>query len=213
MVCPICDRIAQRFQKGGHGHACGLDSIHRTPAGGGAPGCLLESPVSQVPRLHRPGPHWAGRGRVETFSLFPGLTLSHLCFQSETFSHRHAALDSGLEITHCPPGAGGLGDEGGAHPLSGPRGSLSAPHGLLRPLHPPLSPGILRGLLHLPEPGHPVPGFAARLGPGRRLPPGNSAAVLSPGPPHVSPRADRAGPYFLSALRPAGSPSACLTTR
>ena len=79
-------------------HADWIQSIERQLAEV-PPGCLLESPVSQVPRLHRPGPHWAGRGRVETFSLFPGLTLSHLCFQSETFSHRHAALDSGLEIT------------------------------------------------------------------------------------------------------------------
>ena len=84
-------------------HADWIQSIERQLAEV-PPGCLLESPVSQVPRLHRPGPHWAGRGRVETFSLFPGLTLSHLCFQSETFSHRHAALDSGLEITHCRRG-------------------------------------------------------------------------------------------------------------
>ena len=65
-------------------HADWIQSIERQLAEV-PPGCLLESPVSQVPRLHRPGPHWAGRGRVETFSLFPGLTLSHLCFQSETF--------------------------------------------------------------------------------------------------------------------------------
>ena len=84
-------------------HADWIQSIERQLAEV-PPGCLLESPVSQVPRLHRPGPHWAGRGRVETFSLFPGLTLSHLCFQSETFSHRHAARDSGLEITHCRRG-------------------------------------------------------------------------------------------------------------
>ena len=79
-------------------HADWIQSIERQLAEV-PPGCLLESPVSQVPRLHRPGPHWAGRGRVETFSLFPGLTLSHLCFQSETFSHRHAALDSGAHST------------------------------------------------------------------------------------------------------------------
>ena len=57
-------------------HADWIQSIERQLAEV-PPGCLLESPVSQVPRLHRPGPHWAGRGRVETFSLFPGLTLSH----------------------------------------------------------------------------------------------------------------------------------------
>ena len=54
-------------------HADWIQSIERQLAEV-PPGCLLESPVSQVPRLHRPGPHWAGRGRVETFSLFPGLT-------------------------------------------------------------------------------------------------------------------------------------------
>lgn len=49
-------------------HADWIQSIERQLAEV-PPGCLLESPVSQVPRLHRPGPHWAGRGRVETFSL------------------------------------------------------------------------------------------------------------------------------------------------
>ena len=45
-------------------HADWIQSIERQLAEV-PPGCLLESPVSQVPRLHRPGPHWAGRGRVE----------------------------------------------------------------------------------------------------------------------------------------------------
>lgn len=122
-------------------HADWIQSIERQLAEV-PPGCLLESPVSQVPRLHRPGPHWAGRGRVETFSLFPGLTLSHLCFQSETFSHRHAALDSGLEITHCRRGRVGWEMKEGLTLYLGP-GDLSlhpmdcCAHSTLR-----LSPGV-----------------------------------------------------------------------
>lgn len=177
------------------------------------PGCLLSPPSLRCPGSTAPGPTGPAVDGWKPFLCFPASPSPICVSKARPFLTGMPPLDSGLEITHCRRGRVGLGDEGGAHPLSGPLGSLSAPHGLLRPLHPPLSPGILRGLLHLPEPGHPVPGFAARLGPGRRLPPGNSAAVLSPGPPHVSPRADRAGPYFLSALRPAGSPSACLTTR
>lgn len=188
-----------------------IQSIERQP-GGGAPGLSAGVPRlsgAQAPPPRAPlGRPWTGGNLFPVSRPHP---LPSVFPKRDLFS---PACRPGLRPGNhpLPPGAGGLGDEGGAHPLSGPRGSLSAPHGLLRPLHPPLSPGILRGLLHLPEPGHPVPGFAARLGPGRRLPPGNSAAVLSPGPPHVSPRADRAGPYFLSALRSAGSPSACLTT-
>ena len=89
-------------------HADWIQSIERQLAEV-PPGCLLESPVSQVPRLHRPGPHWAGRGRVETFSLFPGLTLSHLCFQSETFFS--PACRPGLRPGNhpLPPGAGWAG--------------------------------------------------------------------------------------------------------
>lgn len=49
-------------------------------------------------------PHWTGRGRVSTYALFPGLTFSHLCFQGETFPHRHAAQSTALEITHCRRG-------------------------------------------------------------------------------------------------------------
>ena len=60
-------------------HADWIQSIERQLAEV-PPGCLLESNFSQVPRLHRAGPLWSCRGRVETFSLFPGLTLSHLCF-------------------------------------------------------------------------------------------------------------------------------------
>lgn len=85
-------------------HADWIQSIERQLAEV-PPGCLLESPVSQVPRLHRPGPHWAGRGRWKPFPWFPGLTLSHLCFQSETFSHRHAA--PGLRPGNHPLPAGG----------------------------------------------------------------------------------------------------------
>ena len=44
-------------------HADWIQSIERQLAEV-PPGCLLESPVSQVPRLHPPGPHRPGRGRV-----------------------------------------------------------------------------------------------------------------------------------------------------
>lgn len=36
--------------------------------------------------------------------LFPGLTLTRMCIQSEDFPHHHAARQGGLELTHCHMG-------------------------------------------------------------------------------------------------------------
>ncbi|MFR4756866.1 MAG: hypothetical protein ACLT9P_01040 [Evtepia gabavorous] len=190
-------------------HADWIQSIERQLAEV-PPGCLLESPVSQVPRLHRPGPHWAGRGRVETFSLFPGLTLSHLCFQSETFSHRHAALDSGLEITHCRRGRVGWEMKEGLTLYLGP-GDLS--------LHPMdcCAHSTLRFPLGYYE------GFSISLNPdtlSQALPPALALGGVSPqeilrrfcpqGHPMFSPAQTALDHIFSPLLRSAGGPPPAL---
>lgn len=50
---------------------------------------------------HQPDPCWTGRGRMETYPLFPGAVFTHLWVLGESLPHRHAPLGSGLEITHC----------------------------------------------------------------------------------------------------------------
>lgn len=42
-----------------------------------------------------------GKGELERAELFPGLTLTRMCIQSEDFPHHHAARQGGLELTHC----------------------------------------------------------------------------------------------------------------
>lgn len=94
-------------------------------------GCLAEGGPPH------PIPHWTGRGRMETFSLFPGLTLSHLCFQGEEFPHHHDAQQAALEITHCRRGRVGWAMKEGLTLYLGP-GDLSlhpmdcCAHSLLR---------------------------------------------------------------------------------
>ena len=94
-------------------------------------GCLAEED-----HIHR-DPRWTGRGRLETFALFPGLTLSHLCFQGEDFPHHHDAQRSALEITHCRRGRVGWAMKEGLTLYLGP-GDLSlhpkdcCAHSLLR---------------------------------------------------------------------------------
>ena len=45
-----------------------------------------------------------GKGALERAELFPGLTLTRMCIQSEDFPHHHAARQGGLELTHCHMG-------------------------------------------------------------------------------------------------------------
>lgn len=193
-------------------HADWIQSIERQLAGG-APG--LSAGVPRLSGAQAPPPRaplgwpWTGGNLFPVSRPHP---LPSVFPKRDLFS---PACRPGLRPGNhpLPPGAGGLGDEGGAHPLSGPRGSLSAPHGLLRPLHPPLSPGILRGLLHLPEPGHPVPGFAARPGPRQASPPRKFCGGFVPrATPCLSPRRPRWTTFSLRSTI-CRSPSACLTTR
>lgn len=79
--------------------------------------------LAEGTHLHR-DPHWTGRGQVETFPLFPGVVLSHLCFQGEEFSHHHDAQSAALEITHCRRGRVGWAMKEGLTLYLGP-GDLS----------------------------------------------------------------------------------------
>ncbi|HIY32489.1 MAG TPA: AraC family transcriptional regulator [Candidatus Evtepia faecavium] len=65
------------------------------------PGTLVEVSPGGAARYHRPDPRWKGRGRMETYPLFPGAVFTHLWVLGEALPHRHAPLGSGLEITHC----------------------------------------------------------------------------------------------------------------
>lgn len=65
------------------------------------PGTLVEVSPGGGARPHRPDPRWKGRGRMETYPLFPGAVFTHLWVLGEALPHRHAPLGSGLEITHC----------------------------------------------------------------------------------------------------------------
>lgn len=65
------------------------------------PGTLVEVSPNGEEHPHPPAPHWTGRGRLEHYPLFPGAVFTHLWVLGESLPHRHAALGSGLEITHC----------------------------------------------------------------------------------------------------------------
>ncbi len=189
-------------------HADWIQSIERQLAE--VPlGCLLESPRlsgAQAPPPRAPlGRPWTGGNLFPVSRPHP---LPSVFPKRDLFS---PACRPGLrpEITHCRRGRVGWEMKGGLTLYLGP-GDLSlhpmdcCAHSTLRfPL------GYYEGLLHLPEPGHLSQALPPALALGG-VSPGNSAAVLSPGPPHVSPRADRAGPYFLSALRSAGGPPPAL---
>lgn len=72
------------------------------------PGTLVEVSPNGEEHPHPPAPHWTGRGRLEHYPLFPGAVFTHLWVLGESLPHRHAALGSGLEITHCRLGRVGL---------------------------------------------------------------------------------------------------------
>ena len=62
------------------------------------------SPAAPETTHHRLFFQRGGKGALERAELFPGLTLTRMCIQSEDFPHHHAARQGGLELTHCHMG-------------------------------------------------------------------------------------------------------------
>ena len=62
------------------------------------------SPTAPETTHHRLFFQRGGKGALERAELFPGLTLTRMCIQSEDFPHHHAARQGGLELTHCHMG-------------------------------------------------------------------------------------------------------------
>ncbi len=98
------------------------------------PGHLLN--LTQPPSYHPLFPK-NGRGLVESFSLFPGVSLSHLVVQGDALPHHHPPRKAALEITHCRRGRVGWEMKDGLTLYLGP-GDLSlhpmacCAHSLLR---------------------------------------------------------------------------------